>query len=111
MKILMMILIWWVWYDDFGNNFAAGDFDDDFDMMMIESGKLLIWLERSEHDDNDDESNDGDEIDDSDFHGDFDDDDFDFDMMMIESGKLLIRLERSVKQEGTQTLGHSDIQS
>ena len=42
------------------------------------------------------------------WHYDFDDD---FDMMMIESGNLLIRLERSVKQEATQTLGHSDTQS
>ena len=32
-------------------------------------------------------------------------------MILIESGNLLIRLERSVKQEGTQTLGHSDTQS
>ena len=28
--------------------------------------------------------------------------------MMIESGSVLIRLERGVKQEATQTLGHSD---
>ena len=28
---------------------------------------------------------------------------------MIESGSVLIRLERPVKQEGTQTLGHSDV--
>ena len=30
-------------------------------------------------------------------------------LMMIESGSVLIRLERPVKQEGTQTLGHSDV--
>ena len=59
-------------------------FDDDFDMMtmmVVISMMILMWFWC----------------------------DGDFDMMMIESGSVLIRLERPVKQEGTQTLGHSDV--